>query len=343
MTGQYPQTFALADGRYDAGENAVGLCRDMDAATIHSYTAYGLGIHSPLPLPELVVSEAEAEVAVRAGRLELPPSTPTSTGCSFSFAQGKIYLFWEKVGKFLVQDGHEIIMDPIPGIEDSVLRLFLLGPVLGVLLQQRGLLVLHGSAVAVNGSAVAFIGNKGFGKSTTAAALCSRGHAFVADDIVALEIRDAEGPRVLPGFPQLKLWPEAVASLGDDPEALPPIRPEIEKRARHVTTRFSQSPIPLCCIYVLSGGATLEIDPTQAQATFVELVRHLYVSRFGSSFLQAIGASSLFFQCAALAKRIPLRYLKRPYDLSALSEVAQLVEHDLVELAGHKPATLPRG
>jgi len=33
----------------------------------------------------------------------------------------------------------------------------------------------------------------------------------VADDVVALSFDEAEGATVHPGFPQLKLWPEAAA------------------------------------------------------------------------------------------------------------------------------------
>jgi len=41
----------------------------------------------------------------------------------------------------------------------------------------------------VNGNAVVFLGNKGYGKSTMAATLYARGHSFLADDLVLI-VRD---------------------------------------------------------------------------------------------------------------------------------------------------------
>jgi serine kinase of HPr protein (carbohydrate metabolism regulator) len=55
-----------------------------------------------------------------------------------------------------------------------------------VLLQQRGRLVLHASAVTVDLGVVAFMGGPGWGKSTMAAAMYARGHSIVADDVTAV-------------------------------------------------------------------------------------------------------------------------------------------------------------
>ena len=57
-----------------------------------------------------------------------------------------------------------------------------------MLLQQRGYLVLHASAVAAGGTAVAFLGHAGWGKSTTAAALYAQGYGLVTDDVLAVEM-----------------------------------------------------------------------------------------------------------------------------------------------------------
>jgi hypothetical protein len=98
-----------------------------------------------------------------------------------------------------------MIVEPLPHVDEHVLRLYLLGPALGVLLQQRGLLVLHASAVAIGERVVAFVGESGWGKSTTAAALERRGHTVVADDVCALHLRGSEDPLVFPAIPRLKL------------------------------------------------------------------------------------------------------------------------------------------
>src|SRR4051794_10790794 len=170
-----------------------------------SYVAYGLGIRSALPLPELVPKEAAADVTIRLGKANRFPSGATCVespyrGAHYKVTQEEAYLFWEKVGSFSVRYGCEIIVEPAPGVEERVLRLFILGAALAVLLQQRGQLVLHASAVNVGLGVVAFIGGPGWGKSTMAAAMHARGHKVVADDVVAVQEEGAECPLIFPGF-----------------------------------------------------------------------------------------------------------------------------------------------
>jgi len=298
---------------------------------MHSYSAYGLGIHSVLPLPEFKAApEVEADVVIRLGNVRQSlPDIPAQTGFHMTATPKEACLFWDRLGTFLVRSGREIIVEPYPGAEEKLIRLPLWGAVLAVLLHQRGLLVLHASAVAINGDAVAFIGEKGRGKSTTAATIYARGHKLLSDDVVALDVSDSEDPMVLSGIPQFKLWPEAVSSLGDDPELLPQIFSGCEKRVRRVADRFSQKPLPLKGIYSLSTGPRPEIKVLPPQEAIVQLIRNSYVARFGKRLLHGVGAATHFRQCTSLVNRIPVYSLDRPQSLSLLPAVAQLVEEQL--------------
>ncbi|QIN84383.1 serine kinase [Rubrobacter tropicus] len=244
-------------------------------------------------------------------------------------AAREAYLYWAGVGAFLVRDGREIVVDPAPEAGERVYRNFVSGPVLSVLLQQRGFLILHASAVSVCGMAVAFLGPKGWGKSTTAAALHARGHPLVADDVTAVRTDETGPPVVSPGAPQLKLWPEAVASLGEDPDDLPRLHPDFQKRTRPAMAGFVPSSLPLGRVYLLGvlgdgeGGA--RIDPLGPQQALVESVRHT----FGSEALIAVGGSPHFFQCANVVNNVTFGHLRRPRSLAELSEVARLIEEDL--------------
>ena len=166
-------------------------------------------------------------------------------------------------------------------------------------------------------------GAAGWGKSTLAAALNARGHPLVADDVVAVRFTDRQ-PLVLPGVPELKLWPDAVTALGEAPHDLARLRPEYEKRARPAGA-FAPDPVPLARVYVLAEsleGARLE--PLKPHDALIELVRHAY----GARTLQRAEPARRFKQCAELATRLPICRLAVRRSLAALPELVEIIERD---------------
>jgi serine kinase of HPr protein (carbohydrate metabolism regulator) len=87
---------------------------------------------------------------------------------------------------------------------------------MGALLLQRRVLPLHGSAVAVNGKAIAFVGESGAGKSTLASAFLGRDYPLLSDDVIPVRFSIDGDPHVAPAYPQQKLWQESLNGLGMD-------------------------------------------------------------------------------------------------------------------------------
>lgn len=113
-----------------------------------------------------------------------------------------------------------MLTPPTPGVSCSAMPL-------GGILPQRGLMVLHGSAVLLGDRAIALAGASGAGKSTTAAVLCSLGGRLICDDLCA--INGAES-RVVSGTSVLKLWPDSVEALGIESARARAVRPGLSKR-----------------------------------------------------------------------------------------------------------------
>jgi hypothetical protein len=268
--------------------------------------------------------EAAADVNIRFGKVDRLPAGIAVEGSYFRAIPEETHLFWEDVGTIQVRGGREITIDPVPGVQEDLLRHLILGPALAALLQQRGPLVLHASAVTIDDGAVAFLGAKGWGKSSVAGILYSRGYGIAADDVTAVHV--GRGcPIVLPAFPQLKLWPDTAASLGSVAEELPELYSGSVKLAQRVDQGFSQAPLPLKAIYVLAHGTTTKVEPLAPGKAFLELVRHSYWAEL----LQASGASAHFLQCASITESTRIRYLRIPRSLSMLPDVARLVEEDV--------------
>ena len=296
--------------------------------TLFSYTAYGLGIHSFLPLPELVAGNGKADVIFLLGKVDGTNLQTLDEARRFKATSEEAYYFFEGVGRFLVRGGQEVIVEPSPDADERAVRLCLLGPIVALILHQQGRLILHASAVAVGGNAIAFLGGQGWGKSTMAAALHVRGHGMLADDVTAIRM-DSAYPMVLPAFPQFKLWPNSIMALGDIPEKLPLLHPDFSKRAFHVTSGFAPAPLPLKRIYVLAPGQRVEIESLSRQEALIELIRHSYAARFGWQLLQATGIETHFKQCARLVQNARLYRFPRPASLSVLEEHVGMLINDL--------------
>jgi hypothetical protein len=299
----------------------------MSAA--HLYRAYGLIIQSPIPLPELLAGGGAPDVVIHFGTVEYRPTDANRRLSEMQLVGEDIYLFWGDIGSFVVRGGREIIIDPLPGVQEHVLRLFILGTTLAMLLCQRGLTVFHASAVAIRGQVVAFAGVKGAGKSTSAAALHAAGHTVVADDILAIDTCDGV-PMVLPGFPHLKLWPDSVALLGHDPEQLPRLRPEVEKRSYSLVQRFSAEPLPLRHFCLLSPGPALDLQPYEQREALGALMPHWYGTRFGMERLRALGLADFFQQCVSVARSVSVYRLERPRSSPVLEDIRRLLEEKLL-------------
>jgi hypothetical protein len=241
-----------------------------------------------------------------------------------------IYLFWDDIGTFLVRGGREIIIQPLPGVNESVLRLFILGTALALLLCQRGLTVFHASAVAIDNEVVAFAGVKGAGKSTFAAALHAAGYELVADDIVAIDASQGRS-MVIPGFPHLKLWPDSINLLGFDPELLPRLRPEIEKRSCTIPTRFSRKPLPLRHFCIIDAGSALHLESLQPREALTALMPHWYGSRFGMERLRALGLADFFRQCVGVANSATIYRLRRPRLMPSVADISRLITENLTQ------------
>lgn len=290
---------------------------------MYCYAAYDLRIHSRVPLPELIAAAGGTpDVTIRYAEIERPPDQEGEN--TFLYAPGEALLCWKNVGTFLVRGGGEIYVQPAPEVDEETLRLFLLGAVMAALLHQRGLLVLHASAVCVDGGVVAFVGEKGWGKSTAAAALHARGHSLVTDDLLAVEVDPSGTSLVLPGFPQLKLFPSAAAAtLGDDPQQLAPVNSGTEKRLRPVGAAFTSRRLPLRAVYILGREGELGVEPLPPREAVIQLVRHTFVAHL----VGATGrAGAHLNQCGAVARQARVCRLTRPLDLTALPALARRIE-----------------
>lgn len=293
------------------------------------HTAYGLTIHSEIELPELLPSDNDvADLVIRCGRIErdLPVAAP---GTFFEFSRDVQVLDWAAVGKFEIRGTSEIVVDARDDVPEKIVRLPLLGPVMAMWLHVRGLMVLHASAVLINGKGAGFLGDKRAGKSTTAGALVGKGYPLLTDDVLAFDFKPEV--RILPGFPQMKLTDESAATVAIE-KAQPLERidvPGFDKRQHSVSAHFSNDYAVPGRLYVLERGPDAQVVDLSPVEAFRALMRFSYLIRFGKEALSAGNAPGFMQQCAHLAELGVVRRLIVPDSLERLGEAVVMIEHDL--------------
>jgi hypothetical protein len=201
-----------------------------------------------------------------------------------------------------------------------------------VALHAAGIHSLHGSAVAIDGAAIAFVADSGTGKSTLAAALVAAGAYLASDDLVAAEVCADGTVLVRPGVPQLRLRDDAVGHV-----ARPALAHDVDEfRAadgKRVLTglpaeRVQRASLPLRAIYVLTRGSAAQASAAERErigvtAAALALVRHAKLAPLlGGDELPVV-----LDRTAELARRVPIYSLRLARDITRLGEgVEQILE-----------------
>jgi hypothetical protein len=208
--------FRLAVWLRRSGRAVAHLEANCEWNIMFDYRICGLTASSEIELPGAIADASrpkDTDITIRRGFVPLSLADSTSTGPTWEIANETFLLRVPRLARFLMTAGRDIEVDLEPGALERDATGFILGTAFGILLHQRGALVLHGAAVAMGQRSIAICGASGAGKSTLAAALCRDGFTFVTDDLCVIGLDENRRPVVLPDGRRLKLWKDAIDRL----------------------------------------------------------------------------------------------------------------------------------
>jgi hypothetical protein len=297
---------------------------------MYRYRISGLQVCSQLELPGAIPEASQAEVAdVRICRATVPVTLQgaITSAPTWEMAGESFLLRVPGLARFLIARGREIDVELEPDAREHDATGFVLGTCLGVLLHQRGVLVLHGAAVASDGRAIAICGASGAGKSTLAAALCRQGCAFAVDDVCVVSLNGQREPIVLADGRQLKLWQDSIVKLDLSERRGEAVRDTFEKYYIQPFDRIIEPP-KLSAIYALREAHS----PMQAGIERLELpdaMRMLEYEAYRPGLYAKMGLKpEMFGQAAAVLSHAKAFLLIRPCGFEHLEEtVATLRKH----------------
>lgn len=333
--------------------------RMENAPVNYSCSAYGLAIHSSVlipglppeaePLPHSDVSIAidheepawvRAIHALRPKVRHLSPDVADTGNPVFTLTEFGGEEFFELAyadGTRFVVDGSGTKMwgtfEPPLTIAD--LASYLLGPVMGFVLRQRGIAALHGSCVSVNGRAAIICGPADAGKSTTAAAMGLRGASVLCDDISPL-FESAGDILVAPAYPRLCLWPGSADVQAGSREALPHLSPNWNKRYLTLDgerAAFDRCRRPLAAIYLLVARSDSPDAPSLAELSPKDALLGLIENTYMNALRDNAPRAREFELLGNIAATFPVRRVTPHSDPARIGALCELLFEDLARIA----------
>ena len=306
------------------------------------YRLYGLTLESSIRLPcPRISTRGRPDVRLSPGRgsrfenarrtLHLPAAPRDWFECG-RLPNGATYLGWENLFEFLISpNGRAIAYRGLAKATQESLTTYLLGQVLSFSLLSFGWEPLHATAVVIDGEAVGFLGDCGYGKSTIGAAFVSRGFHLLTDDVLALEPRDGSW-FAHSGPPRLKLFPAVAKKVLARAEGH-----RLNAGTSKLVLRLSPKEtcariVPLRALYVLDdpgpqtpgARSRITIMSLFGNDAFLELIR----AAFNLIRVDRPRLSRQFAIASRLANDIPVRRLVYPRRLQKLGDVCDAVIAD---------------
>jgi len=303
------------------------------------YHLAGLVVHSEIAFPGAIEATAAlgaAEVTIARGAVPQRLEGAAATGLTWSMTEDDFLLRVPDVARFLISRGRSISVELEGGaIEDATI--FLAGTAFGILLHQRKHIVLHASAVKVDGGAALFCGPSGAGKSTLAAALAQQGYPFVTDDFCVVALDAAGAPNVHPDGRRLKLWAQAIDKLDLTAGRGACVRNKLEKYYVEPPDAANDS-LPLRAVYVLQD-ARPRLDVSVTRPNVVDAALALGRNAFRPQLIRRMGQNALYFRAAAaIANAAGVFTLARPLDFALMPEVIARLEAHWRDVRAAEPA-----
>ncbi|MDT3428821.1 hypothetical protein J2Z22_004415 [Paenibacillus forsythiae] len=292
------------------------------------YKAFGFNIASNVRLDGLLPAEGLPEVYIREGRVPVEVPGPKDSH-AYTVVDNDGFAFRVKdIGTFLVSGGTHIIAERSEGCEPEAHVLFILGTCMGALLMQRGLLPVHGSALALEERHIIITGQSGAGKSTLAAALNRRGCSFLADDIAALSEDERGESWIMPSFPRQKLWRDTAERIFGSVDALSRIPGVRDKYHVRMDGEFIKAPQRLDALFELTThpGSEVVVSEIKGPEKLMVLLRNIYRPEL----IEFMGRQREHFRrCSRLASGLSVFHIERPESGFTVDEQIKGIIHNL--------------
>ncbi|MDW7755891.1 MAG: hypothetical protein SCH68_12075 [Brevefilum sp.] len=296
---------------------------------IHSYSVYGLEIHSEVSIPEMPTGrDLHPDVFICYGN---PPTTlegEKSVGRKFESQKQHLLIKTDKIARILISNGNKIVVHPLPGSHEHQVRLLLMGWGFGALFQQRNTVALHGSVINSGDKGFVICAPSGVGKSSLTLAFIKQGYQYLDDNIAVFSLA-GETPMVLPGYPQMKLWKDTIERFNIEESEPEPLFPHVQKFQISFNDQFRNHPSQITVIYILTPTkqSSLSLTTLSGHKSFDMLLSQVFCRQFITGISQY---EELFSSIIKIANTTKIVLVNLPEPRCDLIELLDFIEKDLL-------------
>jgi len=280
---------------------------------------------------ELGLVREQAPLSLRAfHHISLPDGSPWCA--QYRLEAGYLLRFHDQADFTVSLTGDSITCHGVPDTDEATLQHLLQNQVLPLAMSRKGRLVLHASAVVVEGRALAFLGVSGRGKSTLAAAFAAQGCPFLTDDGLLLEPAHGQ-EQVMPGRPSLRLREDIRTALGACRQSSA-TAPNANKLLLLADASLPHAPeaCTLAAFYFLGDSVVdgVSIVPLAGREVLLGLMQHCFLLDSDARDL----LHKTFTRFGDMVHRIPAFRLEYPRRFEALPELLAMVRQHAAGVLG---------
>lgn len=303
---------------------------------MYYYKIYGLRIKSDYLLEEALeipeVSNDNVDVEIVQG--ELDERLTTETEIDDEYAGGYVYRFESRRGWLrskgqgccLMEDGSKVTYQLKENYNPLIMNQVFLCGVLPNILIQRGEIAMHGSGILWGDKAIIVSGVSGAGKSTLAKELLKNGGIFMADDTVALCLKEqkvyAQG-----GYPQQKICLDAMEDLtASDAEVilLPPDGGK-DKYAVRLKQGFCMEEQEVQVLFIVQTEDVEQVILREIQGS--QKIKYLLDNLYKYKTYIELGMPvEVFKKCIEIANKVKIYTISRPRQGMTVAEQVEEIK-----------------
>lgn len=295
------------------------------------YELYGQRVKSQLQLAEAfeLPPFEEFDVLIDFGT---PPDWVkklSQTQCDY-LTEDIMWFYLKDMLLFYVEHGNHIrITVEDHSLSELTISSYLTGSAFALLMMQKKLVPVHGSALSLNDKACILSGPSGSGKSTTALELMKQGYLFMADDIAAIAFDEEHVPLLYPGPP----WQKVCGDLLTDSEKKLEyhfIDENRNKYARRLKDGYQSKPLRPTALFIILKEECPQVSITELNGIdkLHALTHNLYRGDIYHRFGISPERMQLFLN---LAKELHIYHIYRPNGKDTLQQITSLIHQEFLQ------------